>query len=530
MVWFQICGYLYIYLLESVKISKLFNMQLVESFLTQRSLGILVHPSSIPGGSYCGTFGEGLKKWIDLLSINKIRYWQFLPLTPVDQTGSPYSSPSSFAINPWFLDVNELINSGFISENQEISEIASEGAKYDFFDFKIADTLSALIEKNILDNWTNQSEIIRNKFFDWSKNNSWVDDYALFMVLKEEFDNKAWWEWPEAYRLKEKESVRKFINSRGREILGKKLFQWHLNRQWIKIKKFASEKGIKLIGDLPFYVSNDSVDVWSNKSLFSVSKEGKLIFQSGVPPDYFSETGQLWGNPVYRWSRHKASKYRWWRKRISRHLEQVDFLRLDHFRALEAFWAIPGKDKTAENGFWLPSPGKEILRLIKKDCNGFLPLVAEDLGLITSKVEKLRDDYELAGMKILQFAFDGNLDNPYLPENIKDENWIVYTGTHDNSTSQGWWKEMDQDRKEQIRERILDYENFTSWELIRIGMETKAKLFVAPMQDLLNLDDSCRLNKPGTTENNWSWRLPRNDLNIRDSLKKYGDLAKANKR
>ena len=173
---------------------------------------------------------------------------------------------------------------------------------------------------------------------------------------------------------------------------------------------------------------------------------------------------------------------------------------------------------------------KEILGLIKKDCSGLLPLVAEDLGLITSKVEKLRDDYELAGMKILQFAFDGNLDNPYLPENIKDENWIVYTGTHDNSTSQGWWREMDQDRKEQIRERILDYENFTSWELIRIGMETKAKLFVAPMQDLLNLDDRSRLNKPGTIENNWSWRLSRNDLNIKEALKKYGDLAKANKR
>jgi len=257
--------------------------------------------------------------------------------------------------------------------------------------------------------------------------------------------------------------------------------------------------------------------------LFNTNSDTYL--QSGVPPDYFSETGQLWGNPVYRWSRHKAGKFKWWRKRISRHLEQVDFLRLDHFRALEAFWAIPGKDLTAENGFWLPSPGKEILALLKKDCGGFLPLVAEDLGVITSKVEKLRDDYELAGMKILQFAFDGNLDNPYLPENIKDENWIVYTGTHDNSTSLGWWREMDQNNKEQIKERMFDYENFSSWQLIHIGMETKAKLFVAPMQDLLNLDDYSRLNKPGTIDNNWSWRLTSNNFIINEALKRYGDLA-----
>tara|TARA_B100001079_G_scaffold61495_1_gene52171 strand:- start:65 stop:673 length:609 start_codon:yes stop_codon:yes gene_type:complete len=201
-------------------------MQLVDSFLSQRSLGILVHPSSIPGGSYCGTFGEGLKKWINLLSINKIRYWQFLPLTPADQTGSPYSSPSSFAINPWFLDVNELINSGFIAENQEILKISSEGAKYDFFDFKIADSLSVLIENNILDFWNNQSEIIRNNFYNWCKINPWVEDYAVFMVLKEEFDNKGWWEWPEVFRLKEEESIRNFINSRVKEILVKKLFQW----------------------------------------------------------------------------------------------------------------------------------------------------------------------------------------------------------------------------------------------------------------------------------------------------------------
>ena len=505
-------------------------MKLVESFLAQRSLGILVHPSSIPNGSYCGTFGEGLKKWIDLLSINKIKYWQFLPLTPADQTGSPYSSPSSFAINPWFLDVNELINSGFMFENSEISKISTEGAKYDFFDFKKADALSVLIEKNILDNWINQSEIIRNKFHDWCKNNPWVDDYALFMVLKEEFDNKAWWEWPEAYRLKKEASVRKFINLRVREILGKKLFQWHLNRQWIDIKKFAREKEVKLIGDLPFYVSRDSVDVWNNKSLFSVSKEGSLTFQSGVPPDYFSSTGQLWGTPVYYWAKHQRTKFDWWIKRFKRQFELVDILRVDHFRAFAGYWRVDGGDKNAINGNWIKAPGKELLKTITEYFNvKNLPIIAEDLGVITEDVINLRNSFTLPGMKILQFAFDGNIDNPYLPKNIKGKNWVVYTGTHDNSTAISWWENLDQNRRIEI-DQTYGSSHIPPWNIIEIGMKTEANLFIAPIQDILSLDDSSRLNTPGTIENNWKWKIKELNQLLVHSLEKYGKLGELHSR
>ena len=495
----------------------------------ERTSGILLHPTSLPNSPLCGSFGHPARAWLNELASSGIGVWQFLPLAPTDSMGSPYSSPSSFALNPWFLDQDDLLKEGFLGK--KIENFSSENDCFDSrVNFILASSKEKILRSYLVDNWDKQKGTFQEQFEIWCSSQFWLDDHSIFMELKIQNNDLPWWDWPEKYALRDKKELGNWKRENKRELLGHNLVQWHLDRQWKLIRKLAKKLGISLFGDVPFYVSKDSADVWSNRSLFSILTNSNTYLQSGVPPDYFSETGQLWGNPVYRWSRHKASNYRWWRKRISRHLEQVDFLRLDHFRALEAFWAIPGKDKTAENGFWLPSPGRDILGLIKKDCSGSLPLVAEDLGLITSKVEKLRDDFELAGMKILQFAFDGNLSNPYLPENIKDENWIVYTGTHDNSTSQGWWKDMDKERQEQVKERFHDCDNFTPWELIRIGMETKAKLFVAPMQDLLNLDNNSRLNKPGTIDNNWSWRLSKNDLNIKEVLNRYGHLAKRHNR
>ncbi len=495
----------------------------------ERKSGILLHPTSLPDTPFCGTFGETARLWLNDLAENGIRVWQFLPLAPPDSLGSPYSSPSSFAFNPWFLDANDLVRDGFLEAGLENLSSKTQGSEKRV-DFQLANTKVKNLSSSLVDYWGKQSAIAKEEFGKWCDKQFWLDDHSIFMELKFQNENLPWWEWPEKFASYDKKRLENWKKHNEKELLGHNLIQWHLFRQWQSIRELAKNLGICLFGDVPFYVAKDSADVWSNRSLFSILTNSNTYLQSGVPPDYFSETGQLWGNPVYRWSRHKANKFKWWRRRISRHLEQVDLLRLDHFRALEAYWAIPGKHQTAEKGFWLPSPGKELLGLVRKDCGGFLPLVAEDLGLINSKVEKLRDDYELAGMKILQFAFDGNCDNPYLPENIKDENWIVYTGTHDNSTSLGWWRSIDQDKKEQIKNRILDYENFSSWELIRMGMGTNAKLFVAPMQDLLNLDDGARLNKPGTIENNWSWRLNSNDSNIKEALEKYGFLAEEYKR
>ncbi len=495
----------------------------------ERNSGILLHPTSLPESPICGTFGNPARVWLNDLSKSGIGVWQFLPLAPPDSLGSPYSSPSSFAFNPWFLDENDLVRDGFLDKNLKTfsSSFKDIGEKVDF---ELANLKVKCLSSSLVDFWETQNSNIKEEFERWRKKQFWLDAHSTFMELRLQNDNLPWWEWPARFAACDKNELLNWKKNNEKELLGHNLIQWHLDRQWKLIREKAKDLGICLFGDVPFYVSKDSADVWSNRSLFSILTNSDTHLQSGVPPDYFSETGQLWGTPVYRWNRHKSNKFKWWRNRIKRHLEQVDFLRIDHFRALEAFWAIPGNDQTAEKGFWLPSPGKKILSLIKKDCGGYLPLVAEDLGLVTSKVEKLRDDFGLAGMKILQFAFDGNLDNPYLPENIKDENWIVYTGTHDNSTSLGWWREMAQERKEQIKERILDYENFSSWELIRIGMETKAKLFIAPMQDLLNLDDNSRLNKPGTIENNWSWRLTKNNFLIKEAISRYGDLARKSQR
>ena len=498
----------------------------IKSVLEEKSLGILMHPSCLPGGGECGTFGRGAKAWIKKLNKYGIKYWQFLPLTPTDSKGSPYSSPSSFALNPWFLDVNTLIEKGYISmSNSKDLGITNQNKNY--FEFDVAENLSKEIGIQLFKGWASQTEERKLNFYKWLKMNSWVEDYSTFMVIREEFNMIPWWQWPKEFRIKNNEFLKLWKQEKRESLLIKKLMQWHLDMQWRSIKDFAKYHGIKLIGDLPFYVSRDSADVWSNKSLFSISKNGDLVFQSGVPPDYFSSTGQLWGTPTYFWSKHKRTNFNWWKNRFKRQFDLVDLLRLDHFRGLAGYWRVNGKSKTAINGKWIHSPGRLLLNKIKKDLDAeYLPIIAEDLGVITPDVEKLRKNFALPGMKILQFAFDGNDDNPYLPKNINGENWVVYTGTHDNSTSLSWWDCLDYDSKTVIKENYKFSDNNPSWNLIEIGMKTNANLFIAPIQDILSLDDSSRLNKPGTIENNWKWKLNRTLEEIDDDLKTFSTKGK----
>jgi len=492
--------------------------------------GILVHPSSLPGGSYCGTFGNAVKEWIEILSIYKINTWQFLPLSPTDSMGSPYSSPSSFALNPWFLDVNELIENNYIKDSCQAKNFQLDAENLNGFQFKVADQLSKIMGNLLIDSWGLQSFDKKDQFYVWCENNSWVDEFSVFMTLKEEFAFSAWWNWPEEYKYKNKLAIEKWKKNNVKSILKKKLIQWHLNRQWLKLKSFAEIKGIRLIGDLPFYVSRDSVDVWSDKSLFSLSPNGELYFQSGVPPDYFSSTGQLWGTPVYSWEKHEETDFEWWKKRFKRQFELVDILRLDHFRALAGYWRIDGKAKDAIKGKWINSPGKGLLTSLKKFLNvENLPIIAEDLGIINQDVIDLRSQFGLPGMKILQFAFDGNEDNPYLPKNINGNNWVVYTGTHDNSTTLSWWNDLDKISKDTIQKQF-SFSNNPSWELIELGMKTNAHLFIAPIQDILCLDDSSRINKPGTTKNNWKWKINTSLSEIKPFLRKYGELGEKYKR
>ena len=489
-----------------------------------KTSGILLHPTSLPGSPICGNFGAPARNWLRLLARHGIGVWQFLPLSPADSTGSPYSSPSGFAFNPFFLDVNELVDKDFLSSSSVTSlPVALEGQDY-FVDFNLAQLRVDKIRLLLVNAWEEQNSQKHLEFKSWCNNQFWLDDHATFMELRRQNDGLPWWEWPAEFSRYNKKKIKEWSKTNARELLGHCLIQWHLDRQWQSLRVLAKELGVFLFGDMPFYVARDSADVWSNRQLFSVLINGKTHLQSGVPPDYFSNTGQLWGNPVYRWSRHKSTHYQWWRNRFARHLDQVDFLRLDHFRALEAYWAIPGEDKTAENGFWRPSPGLELLKLIQRDCGNRLPLIAEDLGVITTAVENLRDYFKLPGMKILQFAFDGNTDNPYLPGNIIGENWIVYTGTHDNSTTLGWWNSMENNNKEMIKSHFKGIDS-PSWELIKLGMGTEAKLFVAPIQDLLGLDDSARFNKPGTSQNNWSWRFSDELFRLEKSLISFGELS-----
>ena len=495
-----------------------------QKVLKKKSLGILMHPSSIPGGEVCGTFGKGAKEWIKKLEKHGIEYWQFLPITPTDSTGSPYSSPSSFALNPWFLDIEDLIEKGFILISKKI-ELGLTTQNKNYFDFDLANAYSEKLGDLLLQSWSSQSEERKLDFYKWTNENFWVEDYSIFTVIREEFNMLPWWQWPKEFKLKNNKFLKSWIKKKSEKILMKKLIQWHLDKQWKDIKNFAKLCNVNLIGDLPFYVSWDSADVWSNKSLFSIFKNGALIFQSGVPPDYFSSTGQLWGTPTYFWSKHKKTNFYWWRKRFKRQFELMDLLRFDHFRGLAGYWRVNGNSKTAIHGKWISSPGRSLLNKLKIDLGTeSLPIIAEDLGVITPDVEKLRKNFKLPGMKILQFAFDGNKDNPYLPRNINGENWVVYTGTHDNSTSISWWDSLEGNSKKRIRDEYKFSED-PSLSLIEIGMKTDANLFIAPIQDILSLDDSSRLNIPGTTKNNWKWKLNRSLEEIEDNIKNFSELG-----
>ncbi len=491
-----------------------------------RFSGVLLHPSSLPGGDVCGTFGEPSRKWIKLLSNNGIRVWQFLPLSPTDSFGSPYSSPSSFAFNPWFIDANDLVQDGFLN-SESIDDFPKDSciSQKKTINFDLANSRSEAIGKALRINWKMQSEKNHIEFARWSSKQFWLEDHALFMEIRRQNNKLPWWEWPLPFSEHNVYELKIWMKKHEEKLLEHKLLQWHLDRQWSQLRHEANEKGILLFGDLPFYVSRDSSDVWANRSLFSVSSNGSLLNQSGVPPDYFSDTGQLWGTPVYRWEKHKKTQFRWWRKRFRRQWSQVDLLRLDHFRALIAYWSVPGQDKTAEKGYWLPSPGLELLTCLKNDFGKNLPLVAEDLGVITPKVNLLREYFQFPGMKILQFAFDGNLENPYLPENINGYKWIVYTGTHDNSTTNGWWGNSNIDVRNRVLDRYCGDALEPSWRLIEIGLRTETILFISPLQDILSLDDKARLNCPGTIENNWSWRLNSFDSFLYDSMKRYGKLS-----
>ncbi|MEB3173163.1 MAG: 4-alpha-glucanotransferase [Cyanobacteriota bacterium] len=474
--------------------------------------------SALPGPQACGSFGREAHDWITLLGQRGISVWQVLPLAPVDGTGSPYSSPSGSALNPQLLDRASLVQEGWLPARLQQAELPA-----------VAAGLAA--------QWHQCANPQQRKAFGrWRRRqHHWLEDHCRYAVIKRLEGNRPWWQWSAPLARRQSAALRQLEREQADALLQEALLQWQLQRQWHRLQQHAKRCGVQLVGDLPFYVAHDSADVWSRPALFAISASGQLQQQSGVPPDYFSATGQLWGTPVYRWGAHGRSGFRWWLQRLLRQLELFDLLRLDHFRALQAYWSVPGDAPTAEHGRWKLSPGWPLLGLLWLACaargrllpGSRLPLIAEDLGVITRGVEWLRDGFALPGMKILQFAFDGDPANPYLPTNYKGQRWVVYTGTHDNATTLGWWHQLDGASRERVAAALGSPVQAPSWQLATLALRSRAALAVVPLQDLLELGDEARFNTPGTAQGNWSWRLSQPISSLEGALKGYGELAAA---
>ncbi len=489
-----------------------------------RRAGVLLHVTALPGTPACGTFGDAAHEWVEALASQGIQAWQVLPLAPTDDLGSPYSSPSAFALNPWFLDADALQATGLLSA-EDLRGLPS-AEQQTRLDFDLAQRRSAAMADALLQRYPRWDARVRQAFEEWRGQEAhWLKDHCRFVVLKQRQGGQPWWSWPAPLARRRRLALQAFDHSHEKPLLREALLQWQLQVQWQQLLEHARRAGVQVIGDIPFYVAHDSADVWSHRRLFSVERSGRLRLQSGVPPDYFSETGQLWGTPVYRWALHRLSRFRWWKRRLRRQLEVFDLLRIDHFRALEAAWIVPGADSTAERGDWVRTPGASLLRQLQRRLPSPLPLIAEDLGVITPEVEALRDRFGLPGMKILQFAFDGNPANPYLPANIEGENWVVYTGTHDNATSIGWWQHLSQEQSAQV-EDLTGPVHAPGWQLLELALQTSAGLALVPLQDLLHLGDEARFNTPGTTEDNWTWRLPQSIASVAGPLLGFGELAR----
>jgi len=474
----------------------------------KRSGGILLHPTSLPGPYGIGDLGPAAYHWIDFLSESGCRLWQVLPLGPTGYGDSPYQCFSAFAGNPYLVSPDFLLRDQLLmpEDLKDMPEFPAGSVDFgEIFSWK-----PALLDRACLHFEQGDSDKLRSEFSTFcNENASWLDDYALFMALKDAHGGAGWGTWESGTRLRNPEALSSARNKLAAEISRHAFRQWLFFRQWQAVKDYANRKGVKIIGDIPIFVAYDSADAWSNPDLFYFNNAGKPTVMAGVPPDYFSPTGQLWGNPLYRWEVHKADGYQWWIKRFSAILGMVDIVRLDHFRGFAGYWEVPGNAKTAERGRWVPGPGADFLNAIKS-AFGDLPILAEDLGEITPDVIELRDSFQLAGMKILQFGFSGP-DNPFLPHH-HSENCVVYTGSHDNDTALGWYSSAPEKEKEFYRRYLARSGDDFAGDLIRAAWSSVAGFAIAPLQDFLKLGTDARMNFPGKETGNWMWRMPENAL------------------
>ena len=466
-----------------------------------RTSGVLMPISSLPSQYGIGTMGKEARRFVDFLEKGGQTYWQILPICPTSYGDSPYQSFSSFAGNPYFIDLELLCKDKLLTKKE--CESYKWGKKPQYVDYGIMYVNRYALLRKAYERFSKKTPADYEAFC--SKEAEWLDEYTLFMALKDANGGVAWSEWDDALKFRKPEAMEEAKEKYADDIAFYKMLQYLFFKQWTALKAYANEKGIRIIGDVPIYVAMDSADVWANPTQFYLDKDLNPIEVAGCPPDAFSADGQLWGNPLFRWDVMKKDSYSWWTKRISAMAKLYDIVRIDHFRGFDSFYAIPAKDDTAKNGVWKDGPGMDLFNVLEKKL-GKLPIIVEDLGFLTPSVKKLLKDSGFPGMKVIQFAFDSREDSDYLPHNYP-QHCVVYTGTHDNDTVMGWMKTAP---KACVR-FAKDYLNLTkeegyNWGMMRAAWSSVADMAIVPMQDLLGLDSKARINIPSTTGGNWQWR------------------------
>jgi len=482
----------------------------------ERSSGILLHITSLPGKYGIGTFGAESYKFVDFLITARQKIWQLLPLGHTGYGDSPYQCYSAFAGNPMLIDLEKLAAAGFLKAsdlelNQSFSESEVEFSKVNDHKMPLLNLAAGnfKVQKSLKD---------EARFEMFRKNNKyWLQDYALFVALKNANGGKPWWEWDNDLRMLETQAIEKMKAQLSDEIEILEIIQFFFYTQWTELKAYANINGIKIIGDIPLYIAHDSSDAWIHYQNFWFDEDRQPVRVAGVPPDYFSATGQLWGNPLYNWEYLQETNFKWWVERVKANFDLFDILRIDHFRGLAAYWAVPFGEKTAVKGDWLDAPGMDLIEAIITQL-GDLPIIAEDLGVITPDVVELRDTFEFPGMKILQFAFDSSEDNDFLPHTYP-HNCIVYTGTHDNDTSLGWYIGSKEQDKQSMRDYFNPDERDISWSFIKLAWGSVASMAIVPLQDILKLGSEARMNTPGTPSGNWKWRFKSGDLSDTQAIR-----------
>ena len=472
-----------------------------------RTSGVLLHPTSLPGSGGIGSLGQEARSFIDFLARSGQGLWQVLPLGPTGYGNSPYSCYSAFAGNPLLINCEILVEEGDLSGK----DLIPEDGTTERVDYSLVEERKLRILRRGAGSFLARKDAAgSDEFLKFRKEVPWLQDFALFMALKEEFGGACWNDWPTELRLRTPDALEAYALRLTHEVDVICYQQWQFFRQWRRIRDYAAGRGIRIVGDLPIFVAYDSAEVWANPNLFKLNENGIPTVVAGVPPDYFSPTGQLWGNPHYDWDALAQTGYAWWIERMRTSLDLYDIVRIDHFRGFAASWEIPFGDDTAINGRWVSGPG-DALFLALEAALGKMPIIAEDLGIITPDVEELRDQFGFPGMKILHFAFDSGPDNQYLPHNHLRQS-VVYTGTHDNDTTAGWFAKLLEHEQRHIR-RYLSYQgDEIVWELIRTSLASVANTVIIPLQDLLVLGSDSRMNMPGTVGSNWSWRFFKGDL------------------